>query len=628
MKSPHNQRPDADGARGDRGVHRQARAHSAALPAAGKAGSKQKKDKKAKKKAKAKRSRTGARGPHRPSRSPQRGAPYPRRELRATHDRPGQSPALGIAARDQPSSSPAPRSSSPSAATGCWWRRPRTPRTAIRESPPGDPGRGEDPRVAVRRREPAGARDRPAHPAAERAPAPACRRFRVDVSRVARAAAGRGAVRHRPRARARSRPSVGSAALRHSLSLNVATFHEPAERVLSTQVARMLVEMFFGRIDARTASNEATGELLERFFPGPYELVRPGADVAAPAAGSAAARANPHRSLRRGGAGRPAPVPAGAAPAAARTSTGRPSSGSTAPPTRSPGSASGCASGCALVRPADGEPAGVHRRRGHRLPRLGRGPDARRASPARRSPPARCRSSPTSSSTASSSATASVDCCSRLGDALTLAAQLERLARRRPAAARPAREAAAGRARGASWADVTDEVEASTGAWSRAGTTRPATPRPAPAARAAGDHIHCDLHMHTDHSPDCATPVEVLLETAKAARPRGDRDHRPQRGLGCARGARARRADRRDQGDRRRGGEDRAPGRGDRPLHRGEDRARDVDGGDDRRDPAAGRPRLRAPSVRPAALGARLRAPAGRRRGDRHPRGLQPADRD
>ena len=78
-------------------------------------------------------------------------------------------------------------------------------------------------------------------------------------------------------------PSTGSAALRHSQSLNVATFHEPVERVLSTQVARMLVEVFFGRIDARTASNEATGELLQRFFPGQYELVRPGADVAEPA---------------------------------------------------------------------------------------------------------------------------------------------------------------------------------------------------------------------------------------------------------------------------------------------------------------------------------------------------------
>ncbi len=27
--------------------------------------------------------------------------------------------------------------------------------------------------------------------------------------------------------------------------------------------------------------------------------------------------------------------------------------------------------------------------------------------------------------------------------------------------------------------------------------------------------IHVDLHMHTDHSPDCATPVDVLLDTAK-----------------------------------------------------------------------------------------------------------------
>jgi hypothetical protein len=29
------------------------------------------------------------------------------------------------------------------------------------------------------------------------------------------------------------------------------------------------------------------------------------------------------------------------------------------------------------------------------------------------------------------------------------------------------------------------------------------------------DFIHVDLHMHTDHSPDCATPVDTLLTTAK-----------------------------------------------------------------------------------------------------------------
>jgi predicted metal-dependent phosphoesterase TrpH len=66
-------------------------------------------------------------------------------------------------------------------------------------------------------------------------------------------------------------PSAPSAALRHSFSLNVATFHAPQERVLSTQVARPLVEVFFGRIDARTVTRPETAELLERFFPASYE---------------------------------------------------------------------------------------------------------------------------------------------------------------------------------------------------------------------------------------------------------------------------------------------------------------------------------------------------------------------
>ncbi|HEX5763739.1 MAG TPA: PHP domain-containing protein [Solirubrobacterales bacterium] len=73
-------------------------------------------------------------------------------------------------------------------------------------------------------------------------------------------------------------PSVASAALRHSLSLNVATFHSQRERLFSTQVARPLVEIFFGRLDARTVSTAATGRLLERYFPGSYELIEPGGD--------------------------------------------------------------------------------------------------------------------------------------------------------------------------------------------------------------------------------------------------------------------------------------------------------------------------------------------------------------
>jgi len=43
-----------------------------------------------------------------------------------------------------------------------------------------------------------------------------------------------------------------------------------------------------------------------------------------------------------------------------------------------------------------------------------------------------------------------------------------------------------------------------------------AEPASAVQARLAGRPlIDVDLHMHTDHSPDCATPAELLLETAK-----------------------------------------------------------------------------------------------------------------
>jgi predicted metal-dependent phosphoesterase TrpH len=71
-------------------------------------------------------------------------------------------------------------------------------------------------------------------------------------------------------------PRVSSTALRHSSALNVATFHTPQERVLSTQVARPLVEIFFGRLDARTVASAQTGKLLERYFPASYELIEPG----------------------------------------------------------------------------------------------------------------------------------------------------------------------------------------------------------------------------------------------------------------------------------------------------------------------------------------------------------------
>jgi predicted metal-dependent phosphoesterase TrpH len=94
-------------------------------------------------------------------------------------------------------------------------------------------------------------------------------------------------------------PSVSSAALRHSYSLNVATFHAPRERVLSTQVARPLVEIFFGRIDARTVASAETAELLRRFFPGSYELVEPAGEGREWAAVAAEFEAIYRRLLRR-----------------------------------------------------------------------------------------------------------------------------------------------------------------------------------------------------------------------------------------------------------------------------------------------------------------------------------------
>src|SRR5919107_4901168 len=74
-------------------------------------------------------------------------------------------------------------------------------------------------------------------------------------------------------------PSAASAALRHSRALNVGTFHSTTERFISTQVARKVVELLFGRLDGRTASFAATRDLVERYFPGDYTVVRPGADL-------------------------------------------------------------------------------------------------------------------------------------------------------------------------------------------------------------------------------------------------------------------------------------------------------------------------------------------------------------
>jgi glycosyltransferase involved in cell wall biosynthesis len=74
-------------------------------------------------------------------------------------------------------------------------------------------------------------------------------------------------------------PSASSVALRHSRALNVGSFHTPTERILSTQLTRPLSRLLFSRLDARTASYRATRELLQRYFPGDYEVIVPGSDL-------------------------------------------------------------------------------------------------------------------------------------------------------------------------------------------------------------------------------------------------------------------------------------------------------------------------------------------------------------
>jgi glycosyltransferase involved in cell wall biosynthesis len=73
-------------------------------------------------------------------------------------------------------------------------------------------------------------------------------------------------------------PSASSVALRHSRALNVGSFHAPTERILSTQLTGPLSRLLFSRLDARIASYRATRDLLARYFPGDYRVIIPAAD--------------------------------------------------------------------------------------------------------------------------------------------------------------------------------------------------------------------------------------------------------------------------------------------------------------------------------------------------------------
>ena len=107
-------------------------------------------------------------------------------------------------------------------------------------------------------------------------------------------------------------------------------------------------------------------------------------------------------------------------------------------------------------------------------------------------------------------------------------------------------------------------------------------------------------HAHDRGRTTARSPVEELLDhaEAKGLGAIAVTDHNVFGGaLEAVELARDREPDRHP----RRGGEDRRPGRGDRPLPRGGDPARHVVRRHDRGDPRAGRPRLPPPPVRPAA---------------------------
>jgi predicted metal-dependent phosphoesterase TrpH/glycosyltransferase involved in cell wall biosynthesis len=386
---------------------------------------------------------------------------------------------------------------------------PSESRTAIRDSRRAIREAAENPRSLFSGREPrvlaiGGTIPLPSGPRRRPAPIP------VDVSRTLEQLLGSVPLDlvhvHEPFA-----PSPGSAALRHSQSLNVASFHEPAERVLSTQVARMVVEVFFGRIDARIAGNQATGELLERFFPGAYELIRPGADVAEPALPPPPdGRIRiVHCSLEERGALRLLLRALRKLPEELDWEGVIWFEGPTDPLARV---SRRLRERLRVVRPGDGEPAEF----------IAGADVVCLASGGVRMAPALIRKA---------LAAGAVPIVSDLelygelvgdgergllfpiGDVQTLAAQLNRLC-----SDRSLREQLRSRGRdggeGRSWAAVTDDLEA---VYRQLVARRhdPAGNSEVRRRLAGRPYTHCDLHMHTDHSPDCATPVEVLLETAK-----------------------------------------------------------------------------------------------------------------
>jgi glycosyltransferase involved in cell wall biosynthesis len=304
-------------------------------------------------------------------------------------------------------------------------------------------------------------------------------------------------------------PSASSAALRHSRALNVGTFHSTTERFVSTQVGRRVVERLFGRFDGRTASFAATRDMIERYFPGEYRVIRPGADLL-------------HRPGLNGGPPEivfSAEEERGALRLFLRALRKLPAG-------------LDWRATIWLRDPAAAPAVSLSRRLRERVRLVGPadGSEAQHLARADIAVAASAGAAPAPQLVLRALAGGAVPVVSRLPqyeealrdgelgllfeprDSITLAAQLERLV------ADPSLVADfAGRVEDAhsylEWSRVADEFEAlfEEIAARRHGNGRPDVQR----RLQARDYIHVDLHMHTDHSPDCATPVDTLLDTAK-----------------------------------------------------------------------------------------------------------------
>jgi glycosyltransferase involved in cell wall biosynthesis len=305
-------------------------------------------------------------------------------------------------------------------------------------------------------------------------------------------------------------PSASSVALRHSRALNVGSFHAPTERILSTQLTRPLSRLLFARLDARTASYVATRNLLQRFFPGEYRVIRPGADPPTPRPANdvpqlvliATEERGAQRTFLRALRMLPTDVPWHATvwsrrPAAPPATLGKVLGERVSFVDVSEyGEAEALARADVVVLASDGD-------------------------------------RPTPGTLVRALGSGAVVVASRLpayeevladgehglmfepGETQTLGAHLERLIgqprelTRPPAALRRLQ-------RELSWSRVTDELEAIyTELAARRHDDGVASPRVRRQLQSR-PLIDVDLHMHTDHSSDCATPVEVLLAEARS----------------------------------------------------------------------------------------------------------------